>query len=417
MTAPRPNLPTASERTTEILDLYRRYSVPTYRPSIALVKGKGARVWDADGKVYLDFLSGIAVTALGHAHPALLKALRAQAGTLMHCSNLFYNEPQARLAERLSTLSLGGKVFFCNSGAEANEGLIKLARKWGSTRGRYEVISFRNSFHGRTLATLTATGQEKIQHGFAPLPLGFRHAEFNHLDSVRAQLTGQTAAVLLEGIQAEGGVWPADPEFVRGLRQLCDEQGILLLLDEIQTGIGRTGSWFWYQQAGVQPDAFSLAKGLGGGFPIGAVVTSPALAEVFTPGSHGTTFGGNPLACAVALSVLDTIARDDLCGHAARMGDLFRRELEALVPRFACLRGVRGQGLLVGLVLDRPGTELQELLRHHGLLAVATGPDALRLLPPLIITPAEIRRAVRLIATACRAWLATRPPSLETPRP
>ena len=415
MQAPAPQPSPAKSRSTEILELYHQYSVPSYRQSIAMVKGRGAYLWDAEGNRYLDFLSGIAVTSLGHAHPAILKALRTQAATLMHCSNLFYNEPQARLAARLSTLSLGGKVFFCNSGAEANEGLIKLARKWGSDRGRYEVITLRNSFHGRTLATLTATGQDKIQHGFAPLPLGFRYAELNNLESVRAQLTGQTAAVLFEGIQAEGGVLPADPFFVQGLRKLCDEQGILMLMDEIQTGIGRTGEWFCYPHFGVTPDAFSLAKGLGGGFPIGAVVTSPKLADVFTPGSHGTTFGGNPLACAVALAVIDTIEQKGLVRHAAEMGELFAAKVAKLVPKFPFLKGVRGKGLLLGLVLDRPGKDLQDLLLHNGLLSVATGPDAIRLLPPLTVTAAEISKAARILETSCRHWQANLKSQSEKP--
>jgi predicted acetylornithine/succinylornithine family transaminase len=291
----------------ETSKMHEKYVMPTYAPGLTLVRGKGSYVWDEQGKRYLDFTSGIAVTNAGHCHPQVVRAIRKQAGKLMHVSNLYYNEMQPQLAKSLVEKSLRGKCFFCNSGAEANEGLIKLARLWGSEQGRYEIVTMKNSFHGRTLATLTATGQEKVKHGFAPLPEGFVHAEFNNLASCREAVTDKTAAILVEPLQGEGGVVPADPTFMKGLRDLCNEKGILFLCDEVQCGIGRTGQWFGYQRYEVEPDAIALAKGLGNGFPIGAVVAGPKLADTFQPGTHATTFGGNPLACAAALAVINVI--------------------------------------------------------------------------------------------------------------
>ena len=265
--------------TEQIVSLHKQYVMPTHAPGLALVRGQGCKVWDADGREYLDFLGGIAVVSVGHCHAKLAAAIAKQASTLMHVSNLFYNENQPQLAKAIVEKFGEGKVFFCNSGAEANEGLIKLARYWGHAAGKFEVISMRNSFHGRTLATLTATGQFKVQKGFDPLPAGFAYADFNNIESVRTAITDKTAAVLVEVIQAEGGVLPAEAEFMRQLRDLCDEKKILLLIDEVQTGIGRTGHWFGFQSYGIKPDAFSLAKGLGGGFPIGAVVASAKLQD------------------------------------------------------------------------------------------------------------------------------------------
>ena len=272
-------------------ELHGQFVMPTYAPGLTLVRGAGVSVWDDTGREYLDFMAGIAVNNLGHCHPAVVDAIRKQAGILMHCSNLFHNELQPRLAQKLSGISLGGKVFFCNSGAEANECLFKLARKWGSLAGRFEIITMKNSFHGRTLATMTATGQTKYQKGFEPLMPGFSLAEFNNLDSVRAALTPATIAILCEAVQGEGGIVPATPDFMTGLRALCDERKILLFFDEVQAGIGRTGQWFGYQHYGIRPDGISMAKALGGGFPIGAVAVTPELSDVFQPGNHASTFG------------------------------------------------------------------------------------------------------------------------------
>jgi predicted acetylornithine/succinylornithine family transaminase len=390
--------------TEEIARLYERYVMDTYSPRVALVRGRGARVWDAEGREYLDFLSGIAVTSLGHAHPRLTRAIRKQAGTLIHGSNIFYHELHAKLAEALSSRSLQGRCFFCNSGAEANEALIKLARLWGHDRGRYEVISMRQSFHGRTLATLTATGQDKVQKGFEPLPSGFAYAQFNDLDSVRSAVTPRTAAILVEAIQGEGGVLPAAPGFLQGVRQLCDEQDLLLFFDEVQCGMGRTGKWFAYQHDGVEPDAISVAKGLGGGFPIGAVVAGPKLSHVFRPGHHATTFGGTPLACAAALAVLETLEAEDLVNRAGEMGTRFMNQLRKATRSFSFVKEIRGRGLMVGMVLDRPAAGLESVLREKGLLVLATAGNVIRFLPPLIVSRAQIGQAVRRVKAACAEW-------------
>ena len=314
----------------EIIALHKQYVMPSYAPGLVLVKGKGVKVWDADGKEYMDFLAGIAVLGLGHCHPQVVKAIRTQAAKLMHVSNLYYNENQPKLAQALSTRSMNGKCFFCNSGAEANEGMFKLARLWGHAQGKYEIVTMRNSFHGRTLATLAATGQTKYQKGFEPIPAGFVYADYNNLDSIRAAINEKTVAVLVEAVQGEGGILPGTPEFMKGLRALCDEKNILLLCDEVQCGMGRTGFWFGFQASGIQPDAFSLAKSLGNGFPIGALVAGPKLSDIFQPGNHASTFGGNPLACAAALAVIETMEQENLPANAAKMGELFMGLLNKL---------------------------------------------------------------------------------------
>lgn len=388
----------------DIPGLHEQYVMPTYTPGLTLVKGRGAKVWDADGNLYLDFLAGIAVTGVGHCHPRLVRAIRRQAGRLMHVSNLFHNEWQPRLAQVLSEKSLGGKCFFCNSGAEANEALIKLARLWGHEQGRYEIVTMRNSFHGRTLATLTATGQAKVQAGFEPLPAGFVLADFNDLESVRAAINEKTAAVLVEAVQGEGGVRPARPDFVKGLADLCKRKNILLFFDEVQCGMGRTGYWFGYQRYDVRPDAIALAKGLGGGFPIGAIVASPKLSDVFQPGSHATTFGGTPLACAAALTVMRIIEEEHLLENAVRMGEVFMERLKQVAAKYSFIREVRGAGLMIGMVLNQPAKELEALLRVHGLIALATAERVIRFLPPLNVTTAEVRKAARMVDKACAEW-------------
>lgn len=387
--------------TEEIKALYDRYVMTTYAQGLTLVRGEGARVWDADGNVYLDFLAGIAVVGAGHAHPAVTRAICEQAGKLVHCSNLYYTEWQPRLAQYLSERSLKGKCFFCNSGAEANEALIKLARLWGHERGRYEVITMRNSFHGRTLATLTATGQDKVQKGFEPLPTGFAYADFNDLASVRSAVTDKTAALLVEAIQGEGGILPADPAFMRGLRELCDEKDLLLLCDEVQCGIGRTGKWFGFQHYAVEPDAFSLAKGLGNGYPIGALVAGPRVSDVFKPGHHASTFGGTPLACAAALATLEAIEREEMLANAERMGARLKEGLERIAARHPFVTGVRGMGLMVGMVLDRPAKPLEQRLTDKGLITLATANTVIRFLPPLNVTAEDIDEALRMVESGC----------------
>ncbi len=390
--------------TEQIAELQKQHLMPTYAPGIALVEGQGTSVWDAEGNEYLDFVSGIAVTNIGHCHPKMVRAVQDQVETLVHVSNLYYNEKQPLLAKALAEHSglPGAKCFFCNSGAEANEGLIKLARLWGSEKGKYEIVTMRQSFHGRTLATLTATGQDKVQIGFGPLPEGFTYANFNDLQSVEDAITTKTAAVLVEALQGEGGVIPAEPEFLSGLRKLCDEKGVLLLCDEVQAGMGRTGKWFGFQNYDVQPDTFSLAKGLGNGFPIGAIVAGETLSDVFQPGHHATTFGGTPLACSAALSVIEVIEDEELLANAMMMGAYFVEGLCAIAMKHKkWIVGVRGLGLLLGLVLDVPSAPVQKKLQEKGMLALATAGNVLRLLPPLNVSQEEIDQALQLIGEVC----------------
>mgnify|MGYP000843922186 CR=1 FL=1 len=382
---------------TNLKELHQQYVMPTYAPGLTLVRGEGAVVWDDAGREYLDFSSGIAVCGTGHCHPAVVAAIREQAGKLIHCSNLFHNELQPRLAQKISALGLGGKVFFGNSGAEANEALFKLARKWGSATGRYEIITMKNSFHGRTLATMTATGQTKYQKGFEPLMPGFVYADFNQLDSVRAAITPRTVAVLCESVQGEGGIIPATQEFMTGLRELCTEKNVLLFFDEVQTGIGRTGKWLGFQNYGIRADGFSLAKGLGSGYPIGAAAVTPELSDVFQPGNHASTFGGTPLACAAALATLETIEKENLMANAVAMGARLTDGLKKLAARHDCIQGVRGLGLMIGLALNVPAKPVEAKLREQGVLTIATGESVLRFVPPLVISAPQIDQALAIL--------------------
>ena len=333
--------------------------------------------------------------------------MQKQCEQLNHVSNLYYHENQGLLARELSALFPGGKCFFCNSGAEANEALIKLARLWGHDQKRFEIITMRNSFHGRTLATLTATGQNKVQKGFEPLPSGFVYADFNNLDSVKSAVSEKTAAVLVEAVQGEGGVVPAEKDFLQGLRKLCDEKGILLLFDEVQCGMGRTGAWFGFQNYGVEPDAFSLAKALAGGFPMGALVTSRKTADVFQAGKHASTFGGGAVICAAALATIKAIREENLLQNARDMGARFMKGLEALARKYSHLQSVRGAGLMIGLVLDVPAKELESRLMDIGLLSIATGEKVLRFLPPLNVKAGEIDEALDMIDEVCADWHGT----------
>jgi acetylornithine/N-succinyldiaminopimelate aminotransferase len=392
---------------TDPIQLHNQYMVNTYAPNLLLTRGQGCRVWDSTGRSYLDFLGGIAVTQVGHCHPKLVSAIQKQAATLMHVSNLYYNENAPRLAAKLvEKFGVPGRVFFCNSGAEANEGLIKLARLWGNSTGRYEIVSMRNSFHGRTLAAITATGQPKYQKGFEPLPTGFVYADYNDLESVKAALSHKTVAILVEAVQGEGGVVPATPEFMKGLRALCDEKNLLLLCDEVQCGMGRTGTWFGFQSYGVQADACSLAKGLGGGIPIGAFVVGPKLSEVFQPGNHASTFGGNPVACAAALAVIDIMEKERLLENVKRMSELLHGELKKLAAKYPWMVEVRGRGLMVGVVLDRPAKEFEKALLAKGLITIATADRVIRMLPPLTLTSGDVREAVRILDEAAGQMIA-----------
>ncbi len=387
--------------TKTLIEWSDRYHVPTYsRAPICLVRGQGVRVWDSDGREYLDFTAGIGVVGLGHCHPRVTGAIQEAAGTLIHVSNLFHTAPQTHLARLLSENSFGDRVFFCNSGAEANEAAIKLARKYSREHfasDRYEIIAMRNSFHGRTLATVTATGQEKYQHGFEPLMPGFKHVPYNDLRAVEQALDNRTAAVLLEPIQGEGGVHVPDDGYLPGLRKLCDEAGALLILDEVQTGLGRTGTLWAYQHWGVEPDIMTLAKGLANGVPIGAMVARDPVARALTAGSHASTFGGTPFVASVALVTLTTLIEEKLPERAARMGRHLANGLVALKAKHSFIREVRGKGLLLGIELTRPAAPLAAACREAGLLVLTAGDMVLRLEPPLIVDEATCDRALAIL--------------------
>jgi acetylornithine/N-succinyldiaminopimelate aminotransferase len=374
------------------------------RYPVALVRGEGARVWDSDGREYLDFTGGIAVTALGHSHPKVVGTMREQAATLLHVSNYFYIPQQTHLARLLCEHSFADRVFFSNSGAEANETAIKLARRWAKEHGasdRGDIISMRGGFHGRTLATVTATAQDKYHHGFEPLPGGFKYVPFNDLRAVERAIDSRTAAVLVEPIQGEGGVNIPDDGYLPGLRKLCDEAGILLILDEIQTGMGRTGRLWCHEHAGVTPDIMTLAKALANGVPIGATLATEDVAQVFTPGSHGSTFGGNPFATAVGLTVFTTLVEERLPERAERMGRLLRDRLLAIQSRKpGAVTQVRGKGLLVGMDLTPPVAAAISACRARGLLVLTAGDNTLRLAPPLIVDEAAVERATEVIEQA-----------------
>jgi predicted acetylornithine/succinylornithine family transaminase len=384
----------------EIAALTDKYVARTYaRIPIALVRGKGTRVWDADGKEYLDFLAGIAVNSLGHGHPAILRAIREQSKKLLHVSNLYHILPQSELARELCHHSFAERVFFCNSGAEANEAAIKLVRRYGLEKlgGRYEILSTHNSFHGRTLATLTATGQEKIRAGYDPLPSGFRQVPYNNLAAIEEAIDEKkTAAVLVEPIQAEGGVNVPDQVYMRGLRELCDQRGILLIFDEVQTGMGRTGTLFGYEHFAVKPDIMTLAKALGGGLPLGAMLAREEIAASFGPGSHASTFGGNPVACSAGLIVMQTLL-DGALDNCRQMGKYFFRGLEDLQKRFSFIREVRGKGLMIGMELEIEGSKIADSCMQEGLLLNCTAYKVLRFVPPLTIKKSEIDRGIDIL--------------------
>jgi predicted acetylornithine/succinylornithine family transaminase len=387
-----------------IPELAEKYLMQTGRRlPVTFVRGSGCLVYDQSGREYLDLVAGIAVNLLGHAHPAVASAVASQAQALIHTSNLYFTEPQVELARLLVELSFPSRVFFCNSGAEANEAAIKLARKWGTRHrdGAYEVITTAGSFHGRTLATVTAGGQPKYSDPFQPLPDGFVHVAYNDVEAIKLATTTRTVAVMLEPVMGEIGVIPAAPGYLEGVRRWCDEMNLLLILDEVQTGLGRTGRWFAHQHHGIRPDVMTLAKGLGGGVPIGACLASPR-ADVFEPGDHGSTFGGNPLACAAALAVLRVIERDGLVGHAAEMGEHLDSALRQLQAK-----EVRGLGLMRAVQFEEPRAKpFQQACLDAGLIVNAVDDHSVRFVPPLIITAAEIDRAQSAMEAAARGALA-----------
>lgn len=389
--------------TEELKDFAAKYLMQTYtRQPISIVRGRGSKVYDMEGREYIDFVGGIAVNILGHGHPDLVQAIQRQAAQLIHVSNLYYTEPQVRLAQILVDHSCADRVFFCNSGAEANEAAIKLARRYGHDRhgaNRFEIITMKNSFHGRTLATLTATGQEKVQKGFEPLVQGFVYAPFNDFAAIESLVTEKTAAIMLEPIQGEGGVHVADEAYLKSLREFCTQKDILLIFDEVQTGMGRTGTLFAYEQLGVEPDIMTLAKGLGGGMPIGACLAKDVVAAVFTAGTHASTFGGNPLACAAGLAVCRILIEGRVLEQARRMGDYLAKGLADFKDRHRAVRDVRGLGLLQGMEVEIDAKAVVADCLSRGVLVNATSERVLRFVPPLIITQTEIDRVLDILSS------------------
>ena len=388
--------------TTHLMNTYNRQPV-------AFVRGEGAYLWDEAGKRYLDAVAGVAVNGLGHGHPKLVKAVSEQAASLIHSSNLYRVLRQEELADKLCALSGMDKAFFCNSGCEANEAAIKLARLYGHNKGIEvpTIIVMEKAFHGRTMATLTATGSRKIQAGFEPLLSGFARVPFNDLEAIRhvAEHNKSVVAVLIEVVQGEGGINVLPSEYLAELRQICDAHGWLLMLDEVQTGIGRTGTWFGFQHSGVLPDVMALAKGLGSGVPIGACLARGAAAEVFTPGSHGSTFGGNPLACAAALATLQTIEEEKLLDNARVRGEAIRSGLRAALAGVHGVVDIRGEGMMIGIELDRPCGELVAVARDAGVLINVTSDTVIRLVPPLIYGEAEVDALVTAVSGIVKNYL------------
>jgi acetylornithine aminotransferase/acetylornithine/N-succinyldiaminopimelate aminotransferase len=395
---------------TNTAELYDTYVMKNYpRAPLTLVRGQGVSVWDDTGREYLDFTSGVAVAALGHCHPDWVEAIRRQAGELIHVSNLFRHPNQGELARRIVQHAGPGRVFFCNSGTEANEGLIKLARLHGMKKSGEEgkcikIICAKQAFHGRTFGGMSATPQEKVQKGFRPLLSGFVFGELNNLQSFADLIDADTAAIFVETVQGEGGVTPCTDEFLWGLRQLCDKHNLLLMLDEVQCGVGRTGTFYAFQQSGIRADAVGMAKGIAGGYPMGALWAAEKHAELFTPGTHGSTFGGTPLACAAALAVLNVMERDNLLEKVRKNGAAWKTELEKLVREFPSkLKAITGRGYMIGLVVDNDPAAYSAAFREAGLLAPTAGTHTVRLLPPLIATPADLARATTIIRSVLAA--------------
>ena len=385
----------------KIMALADRHIMNTYRRvPIVPVKGEGARLQDVNGREYLDFVAGIAVCNLGHSHPKVVKAIKKQAKELMHVSNLYYTKPQAEVAALLTKHSFADKVFFCNSGAEANEAAIKLARKYAHENlgaDKFELITMKDSFHGRTMATITATGQEKFQFGFTPLLDGFKYTPFNDPEALEAAISPRTCGIMLEPIQGEGGVIIPDDQYLAKVRDICDRHRILMIIDEVQTGIGRTGKLFAYEYSGVKPDIMTLAKALGNGFPVGAMLATDEVARAFSPGNHASTFGGNLLAMAAAKATLKTLIEDDVLEHCQRMGNYFLAKLQGLKARHAFISEVRGRGLMLACAMTIEGADIVGACQKKGLLINCTGGKTLRFVPPLIVDEKDIDAAISIL--------------------
>ena len=386
----------------ELIKLTNKHVAKNYgRYPIGLVRGKGMVVWDASGKKYIDFVAGLAVDNLGHCPPSVVDAIRKQSGKLLHVSNLYHIEPQSQLAAELTRLTFANKFFFCNSGTEANEAAIKLARRWFYDKGqpkRFEIITMNDSFHGRTMASLSATAQKKIHVGFKPLLPGFKYVPFNDITAFKKAVTKKTCAVLIEPIQGEGGVKPAQKTYLKTLRKICNEKGILLIFDEIQTGFGRTGPLFAYERYKIKPDIITLAKALGGGIAIGAMGSTNKIIQSFSPGTHGATFGGNPLACAASLASLKTLTKKGFLQKASSQGDYFVKQLHYLKENFSVIREVRGAGLMLAIELNQPGAKIVTACMKEGLLINCIQQNTIRFLPPLIITRKEIDLLIKTLS-------------------
>ena len=381
----------------DIREKYSEYILGTYAPAVFFEKGEGSYLWDENGKKYLDFASGISVCNIGHSHPKVAKAIADQAQKLLHVSNLYMTENAPLLAEKISKAGFNGKVFFCNSGAEANEGLIKFARKWGSDKSRHEIICMNDSFHGRTLAALAATGRAKYREGFGPDLEGFVHVDYGDLEAVKNAISNKTAAVMLEPVLGEGGVRPAAVEFIQGVRQLCDEAGILMMCDEVQTGIGRTGKMFAHQHFGIEPDAMSLAKALGNGMPIGALMLQRKHEGILVPGTHATTFGGTPLACAAGLAVFEAYEEENVLENCQKQGPKALEFLKALGEKYDFVSEVRGLGLMIGIDVEIPTGDVLKKAFEKGLILLTAGEKTIRLLPTLNLSDAELQEGLEII--------------------
>ncbi len=380
------------------VELYKKYVMPTYAPEILFTQGEGVRLRDGGGRCYLDFASGISVCNLGHCHPRVTAAIQKQAARLVHVSNLYMNDVTPKLAEKFGTRGFDGVIFFANSGAEANEGMIKFARKHGSASGKNEIISMNDSFHGRTLATLAATGRAKYRKGFEPDMPGFKQVDFNDFEALAAAVTDKTCAVMLEPVQGEGGILPADKEYLQKVRQLCDDKGILLLFDEVQCGMGRIGTMFAHQSFGVEPDAFSMAKAIANGFPMGGFMVRRKYADTLPPGTHASTFGGTPLACAAALAVQEAFDEENILENCRIQGAYLLERLQEITKPYSFVKCVRGMGMMIGVVLDHPAGALSALLLKHNLVTLTAGETVLRLLPPLTLTRAEADEGLEAVA-------------------
>lgn len=391
----------------QIIDLTDQYLMQTYaRFPIAFVKGEGCYLWDADGKKYLDWLGGIAVNSLGHSHPEILEVIRKQSAELIHTSNLFYTEPQARLAKLLCEHSFADRVFFCNSGAEANEAAVKLARKWGKFSrkpDRFQILTVKQSFHGRTLAMIAATGQDKVKQGFDPIPEGFHTVEYHDLDRMKEAIGPQTCAIMVEPVLGEGGILFHSEEYLKGLRKLCDEHELLLIFDEIQAGMGRTGKVWAYENYGVLPDILTTAKGLGTGLPIGACLAREEVASAFSPGTHGTTFGGNPLVCAVAEKFFQILLQPSFLSQVQEVGAYLLSGLSELMEEHKFLKECRGKGMMLGATLEQEARPIVDYALAQGLIINNPQPNFLRLVPPLILTQAQADEGLHILRQAMEA--------------